>query len=116
MASLLWKKGKQNEETIKNRTIQEYILQTTIKTYLKIIKSPRNGLNKIKTIPHRSLLFPSLDGLPHLLQQSHYLNTYHSYAEIGDHSTLLGLVSGQCQECRVAFNIYVDVTPELGKT
>ena len=40
MASLLWKKGKQNEETIKNRTIQEYILQTTIKTYLKIIKSP----------------------------------------------------------------------------
>ena len=53
---------------------------------------------------------------PHLLQQSHYLNTYHSYAEIEDHSTLLGLVSGQCQECRVAFNIYVDVTPELGKT
>lgn len=46
MASLLWKKGKQNEETIKNRTIQEYILQTTIKTYLKIIKSPRNGDRK----------------------------------------------------------------------
>lgn len=60
MASLLWKKRKQNEETIKNRTTQEYILQTAIKTYLKIVKSPRNGLIKIKTIPYRSLLSPPL--------------------------------------------------------
>ena len=117
MASLLRKKRKQNEETIKNRTTQEYILQTAIKTYLKIVKSPRNGLIKIKTMPYRSLLSPPpSDGLPHLLQQSHYLNTHHSYAETGGHSTLLGLVSGQCQECRVAFIIYVDVTPELVKT
>ena len=73
MASLLEKKGKQNEETLKNRIIQEYILQTTIKTYLKIVKPPRNGLNEIKTIPHRSRLFPPSDCLPHLLPQSLFL-------------------------------------------
>ena len=27
---------------------------------------------------------------------SFYLSTHHYYAQIGDHSTLLGLVSGQC--------------------